>query len=349
MSLTPLQLNKLEDSAAGRAIEAFKKFAGELPLFVDFTQDLLRGTFETIVGSSMEQLEAYAELVSKVAGGLAAYEQRVLGADPAPKVREYINQVILPNFAQSPTSIDASTAPTTSVVYKPDRLSDLKGTFEGVTATFGSTEKVFTEVLNETGANSPSTTFGELKAFSEAKLRREVRGSFDRLETILRLGLQRTVVTAGAIETAVTFHVDSQERDAISSSTRDSSSDTSASSFGLSYSSSGSGGLALGIFNASFSSAFASSYSSSRVSSRYRVNVVNETKSAVTNLGIDLTGRVKIEFRSDFFPLFDPSKVPTPADSGTQGTTRAALPRESGGNELEAPEAEEPAPARRRS
>ena len=34
--------------------------------FVDFTVDLVKGVYEVIVNASMEQLEAYAELVTKV-------------------------------------------------------------------------------------------------------------------------------------------------------------------------------------------------------------------------------------------------------------------------------------------
>ncbi len=74
----------IETSATSQAVETYKAAAeGVLPLFVDFTSSLIDNIFETIVGSSLKQLEAYADLVSKVAGGLAAYDHRVLGARPS--------------------------------------------------------------------------------------------------------------------------------------------------------------------------------------------------------------------------------------------------------------------------
>jgi ABC-type nitrate/sulfonate/bicarbonate transport system substrate-binding protein len=65
--------------------------------FVDFTVDLVKGVYEVIVNASMEQLEAYAELVTKVSKSLEEYQDEVLGPDETEKqekAENYITEVL---------------------------------------------------------------------------------------------------------------------------------------------------------------------------------------------------------------------------------------------------------------
>src|SRR5947199_2466465 len=147
--LTPLQINKLEDSAAGRAIAAVNNAAGILHEFVDFTSDLVRNVFKTMIDSSIEQFEAYADLVAKVSGTVAEYEYKSLGGDTGAAALKYINEVVLPAFgavaSSNPVNPTLNAAPSSTpsnltftpatISFDPNKLADLDGSFANITAT----------------------------------------------------------------------------------------------------------------------------------------------------------------------------------------------------------------------
>ncbi|MGI6452404.1 MAG: hypothetical protein ACOX0E_02815 [Syntrophomonadaceae bacterium] len=82
-------------NAGSRALAAASQL--EKIGFVDFTVDLVKGVYQVIVNASMEQLEAYAELVTKVSKSLQEYEDEVLGPDEKDKqakAENYIKEVL---------------------------------------------------------------------------------------------------------------------------------------------------------------------------------------------------------------------------------------------------------------
>jgi hypothetical protein len=336
-AIDPLKVNKLEDSAAGAAIAAVNNASPILHTFVDFTSDLLREVFKTIVGSTIEQLEAYADLVAKVSGSVADYEFRALGGDTDQAALTYINQIVLPAFAPTATALTAIPIATDPpIAFDPAKLADLDASFAGVSAfvipanaAAGSAtlvEETFDQALVKTPATGgPPTSLAmkaiDLQSFAVAKLKREVQASYDKVVTLLKLGMARIVVTDGHLLTSVSFHVDSTDTAELNSqqSQTDFSTQSSnwaaskATSGGISGGANGSGKLVSWIVAGSFGGNHSSSSSGSATQTTTKVNVLNEKKTASTNLGVDIAGSVRIAFRSDFFPAFDPASVPAPA------------------------------------
>src|SRR5215213_3879050 len=93
-----------EASAAGQAIAAVTDGAQAiLPMFVDFTSGLINNVLESVTSSTLEQLEGYAELVSKVSGTLADFQKRTLGGTLDESALRYVNDVVIDVFGSDKT------------------------------------------------------------------------------------------------------------------------------------------------------------------------------------------------------------------------------------------------------
>ncbi len=331
-ALDPLKINKLESSATGRALKAIDEFGSVSTTFVDFTTGLVRDIFRTLVDSSIEQLEAYAELVAKVSGSLADYEQRVVGTDAEFQARglDYLKSVIVPSFSSSPTGTVTMTGTFPSGTYSPTtigldatKLANFKAAFAGVNADLGHgptaidgasdpTAATPTPVITESGGTYSINTL-DLHKFCIAKLKKEVKASYDRLVMILKMGMQKLVVTDGEIKTSLTFHVDASDSDSITSSQVEQDYSQKSTSWGVNGGFGGSrslsGKLAGNVISRSLGGSISGGVSSNSFKSRLKVNVMNEKKTAVTNTSVDITGGVTIHFKSDYFPSVDPAAV----------------------------------------
>lgn len=299
----PITINKLQDSAAGRAIDAVKAASGTLDQFSDFTTSLVRDVFKTVITASIDQLEAYADLVSKVSLSLADYEAKLIGsgAELDKRARSYADQVVLPVYGKPDGSGNApkitdsagaliTTPPTVELALA--KIDDFKLVFDGITVAVGSpaVEKTIADVLTD-ATTAPKITNQNLSDFCKAKLKRDVKKSYDQLVTILKLGMQKIVVTEGEIRTSITFHVDSSDSDSKTSSDSTTDYEQRSRSFGA--------GLRVGGTFGKITGSLAMGYGSSRFNSKLKVNVVNEAKTAVTNTSTDITGSVLIRFKSD--------------------------------------------------
>ncbi len=303
----PITINKLQDSAAGRAIEAVKAASGTLDQFSEFTTSLVRDIFKTVITASIDQLEAYADLVSKVSLSLADYEAKIIGAgaDLDKRARSYADGVVLPVYGKldgsgnPPKITDASGALITvpdNVQLDITKLDDFKLVFDGITVTILAVQKTIADVLIDP-TTAPKIKNQDLSDFCKARLKRDVKKSYDQLVTILKLGMQKIVVTEGEIRTSITFHVDSTDSDSKTSSDSTTDYEQRSRSFGA--------GLRIGGTFGKITGSLAMGYGSSRFNSKLKVNVVNESKTAVTNTSTDITGSVLLRFKSDYFPSFD--------------------------------------------
>lgn len=312
MPIDPLHLNQLESSATGRAIDAVIKGQVVLDTFVDFTTDLVRNVVQTVVQSSMDQLQAYAELVANVSGTLADYEQRMFPDVDGESVK-YINGYIKPNFGDVVNwTADVTQTGTTAVALDPTKIADFKQVFSGLVVNFKqngasavadhSIGDIITEVAATTTAPATATIIpADLFEFARAKIKRDIKASYDKLVMVLKIGMQKIVITDGKIYTKLTFHVGGADTDALQSSSTQVDYSARSSGWGV--------GLSGSIMRKAFGLGFNGGYSSSRSNSTLKVNVVNEQKSAVTTLDVDITGGVELRFRSDYFPSFDPTTV----------------------------------------
>jgi hypothetical protein len=302
----PLELNKLEESATGRAIDAVLKGQAVLDNFVDFTSGLVRNVFGTLVDSTMEQLEAYAELVASVSGSLQQYEQRTfpnLEGDTGDVIK-YIANYVRPTFADASwttfSRAGAVYAPTT-IKIDAAKLADFKAHYAGVVATVQVTgdSSAVEHTISDANVIEAANTMpaARLYAFTLAKFRKELKASYDKLLILLKLGMQKLVITEGRIMTKMTFHVTASESDAQQSSSATTDYTVQTSHIG--------GNLSGSVLKRAIG--FQLGGSRTKQSTAIKVNVVNEQKTAVTTLDTDIMGAVELKFRSDYFPSFDPA------------------------------------------
>ena len=255
--------------------------------FVDFTVDLVKGVYEVIVEASMEQLEAYAELVTKVSKSLQEYQDEVLGSDETEKQEKaasYIKEVL--GFKEEDT-----------YTLTDDQATALRGHLAGITVQEDGQNKGIDDYITVSGASKQIAHENLVKIVLE-KLKKSTEHSYDLLKTILKIGMQKVVVTNGEIRTKLTFHIDASDDYSKTSNQYNNNS----SGWGVGGRLSGSGtGLVGKIFGASLGIGLSGGYSSRKLS----VNVVNEKSTSATNVNVDILGEVKINFRTESFPSIE--------------------------------------------
>ena len=263
--------------------------------FVEFTVDLVKGVYETVITASMNQLNNYAELVSKVSKDLAVYQKELIGADGSPERQTSVDSFIKSNLKLDPSS-------TNDYTLNEEEANVLKVNLSGATLDDNSTTPPTSKTINDlltasSGTGSYSLKVVDLKSIVEIKLKGTVKQSQDLLKTVLKIGMQKVVITSGEILTKLTFHVDAEES---LYKTKEISSQKS-SGWGIG------GGLTANvggigkIIGASVGASLSGGYSNRKLN----VSVVNEKSSSATNLQIDILGQVRIQFRTETFPSVD--------------------------------------------
>ncbi len=245
--------------------------------FVEFTVELVRGVYEVIVKASMDQLKAYADFVASVAKTLEEYRSEAVGKDDTErkeKADSYIKEVL-------GLSID-----TDPIALNDDQKNALIEHFSGmkIQITEGSEEVAIENVISET----KTIDLAKLEAFVLEKLKKNAEDSYNLMVTILKIGMQKVVVTNGQIRTKLTFHVDAS--DTYSKTSMDYK--TRSSRWGVR------GGIASSILSSFIGGGISGGYGGSKLN----VSVVNEKSTAATNITVDIIGEVNIYFRTDTFP-----------------------------------------------
>lgn len=307
------------------AVDTLKKVGDQGVLekigFVEFTVDLVKGVYRTIVEASMEQLSAYADFVSKVAKTLAEYQQEILGADNSDEQNgnayDYIKNVL----GFSDTDIGTPLLDTNKLILTDAQVTSLQQHFLGVTAKIAvvpvtptadpadptphdnikdySIDHFILFITGSTGQKQIRLSY--LKAFVISKLKKGVKESYDLIKTILKIGMQKVVVTNGEIHTKLTFHVDASDTYAKTASEYNQK----ASNWGVRGGLSASKGFAGTIGGATVSKLIGGSISGGYSSSKLSVSVVNEKSTAATNITVDILGEVRIMFRTETFPSIE--------------------------------------------
>lgn len=291
----------MPESGIDKGLEAITKL--ESIGFVEFTTNLVRDVYRVIVEASMEQLNAYADFVAKIAKPLTEYQIEVLGdsTEQDKKASDYIKNVLGFSFGSS----------TTDIPLTDEQETSLQQHFLGVTVPDDNDANksidISTVITEESGAKK--ITLDNLKKFVIAKLKKGVKDSYDLIKTILKIGMQKVVVTNGEIRTKLTFHVDATDTYTKTASEYDQK----ASNWGISGFISGRLGKAKSelagresrIASAMTGNFIGGGISGGYGSSKLKVKVVNETSTAATNINIDILGEVKIIFRTDTFPSIE--------------------------------------------
>ncbi len=306
MPLTPLDIATYEESAVGMATRAMAENEGVFINFVDFTTDLLSNVVQTLTQSTLDQLEAYADLVQAISGSVDAYEQRMypdLTSDSGEAMR-YINDAIGGTYALNPWTPITKTGATFSsstVTIAEDKVSDFIAHFAGVTANVTVNGVTGKHAMGDTGVLTPSNTnqnisITNLYEFVLAKFRREIGSGYDRLVTILQMGMQQLVVEGGSVETAVSVRVTGQDTNAAQLKEQSSLDKTISGSLG--------GKVAGKILKKVASGNLGGKLSGKRSSTS--ISVRTEQKSASTTVEATMSGRVHFKFATKTLPSVGP-------------------------------------------
>jgi hypothetical protein len=131
-------------------------------------------------------------------------------------------------------------------------------------------------------AATTTVTLSQLREFALQIVKKNAGDAYDLLVTLLKLGMQKIVVTNGHILTKLTFHVDAQ-------------SSQSSSVTNVNFQE----GVGVGWFGGIFQTISAGGVGALTT---VNVNVVNERSASAANLSVDIIGEVLIEFKTDSFP-----------------------------------------------
>ena len=298
----------MAETAAERALRLSSEQAPFMN-FVTFTSTLVSEIFRTLVDTSREQLEAYVGMVEAISGGPTQFIANNIG-DLDVAALKYLNEVVRPTYTSDddPYTMTGSGA---SAVFTPpdatlltDQVQALTDSFAGVLADHDNDATTPVQALTITGTTVP---LARLHAFARIMLEKAGRRSFDELQALLRMGLARVVPNKGFIETSLTFSIDTKETSESSSKTTTTNTNSQSGSFSLASEKSSSSGVLKKIFGDAVSSKLNIGANASASNTNVRVNVINEKSTAATNLDIDITGRVRIDFLTDYFPLLPPA------------------------------------------
>lgn len=294
------QINPFNSSAAGRAVTSATTALTQIP-FVSFTTTLIKEVLQTVTDITLEQLEAYSELVSHVSGTLSQYQDRLLGTNLELQTRadDYIVNVL---------SLTIGTG--ASINISSSQYNMLSSQFSNIYVIENNLNKTFAD---KCPPNSTEIDIDVLRSFVIEKLKGDAELSYNKLIAILKLGMNRVVIDKGEIHTKLTFHVDSNDTDSIDTTDTTGDSTTKSTNWGVrggfNFNNSLSGGsskkFANGIIGRSFGGSIAGGISSNNSSFKTKVTVINEKSSAATNINIDIVGSVTINFKCDYFPALN--------------------------------------------
>ncbi|HEY6139695.1 MAG TPA: hypothetical protein VI670_18175 [Thermoanaerobaculia bacterium] len=306
-------------TAAQQAMNLLEQ-QGQAPLmdFVDFTSTLVRDVFRTLVDTSREQIDAYVGMVEALSGGPTQFIANNIGDLDAAALK-YLNEVVRPTFTTDPDDYTRTVAGATetftptNVTLIPTQVGALTDSFNGVRVDIDADQQPdeITKAIVTTGT-SPTVALANLHKFTKAMLERAGRRSFDELQALLRMGLARIVPNKGFIETALTFSIDTRDTSENSSTTTTTSSNAQSANFSFGKENTSQSGVLAKIFGNAVTSKLSISANAAASRSSVQVKVVNEKSTAATNLDIDITGRVHIDFITDFFPLMPAATPATP-------------------------------------
>ncbi|MFL6331779.1 MAG: hypothetical protein ACJ754_00385 [Pyrinomonadaceae bacterium] len=233
--------------------------------FPTFVADLIKGTFQAIVNASIQQMEAYGNLLANVAKTVDQFMADNITDNQARDnlVARYPNHF---RIEADDKSARVRVLDGADDKAKPDFKTDL-GVAEDVSLDDDSAEEKLVPAARR----------------SLAQQRHQL------LSTMMLMGINRIVVTSGRIRATMGFHIDARDHgDVATASQFDTAHEVKTSgSFG--------GGLAgfLGGPSGSIETRHSIAY----------VTSTKKNSSDEINVNADLTGEVDLKFKSDYFPM----------------------------------------------
>ena len=180
--------------------------------FVQFTAGLITGTFDAIIGATIKQMEAFADLVSDLAKTLAQFQaENVSDAEINAHLAERYpdglgGTVVRANFTFQDTAADPNTGAPAKT--KTEKLQEVVDALKTATANL----KTPATPLNLTViAGADKFTASQITLIRAAIGALLATSMMDHLQAIAREGMARIVVTDGEILTRLTFNVTTTE------------------------------------------------------------------------------------------------------------------------------------------
>ena len=270
--------------------------------FVEFTAGLINGTFDAIVGATVKQMEAYAQLVADLSKSIQQFQaENVSDADISEHLANRYpdgegGTSVRPNYIFKDTLENTETG--ASAIYGKDRLQDV------VRALIYET-KGLRQDLRLTRTNLGIAVDATDTQFSQEQIT-SIRTSIasllatnmiDRLREMARDGMARIVITDGEIMTKLTFNITTtelQEKKKQNYNKNTNRTEIGGNGKGLWWSAKG-----------------------STDNTNINIKSMNETSFDSTTMSTEMIGQVKIRFKTESFPPYVPSTYP---DDTTQTT-----------------------------
>lgn len=274
-----------KDFQAGAVKQGVQQF-GELVKKVDFPQfvsGLIKGVFQAIVESSIEQMRAYGELLANVAKTVDQFAQDNITENNA---RDWLTQRFPDKLGIDTTGMSSGftegevppTATPKLTVTAEDNASALKAISE--------------EMQLASPISDLSNEEDEHRLVLAARLQM-ARSRQQLLASMVMLGINRIVVTDGLINAKVVF--DMRASDEARRVARASMYDRQQEHFGLKTQASYGGWFSP--VKASMSSEYSTDHVATVQSS------VDETSESKAEVKAKLSGEVRVNFKSDYFPM----------------------------------------------
>jgi len=250
--------------------------------FPEFTAKLITDTFNAITQSYIEQMAQYINLVQAVSQSLQEYINNTADDVSADEIGVFLvalgglNDAAL-NFLLGDSSTAGSlTAAEAAAINAAVALPPPAGT-------------------SPTPAAQGTLTSSRSQTIAQAVARRIAANKYDLLQTMVRQGVLRLIVDTGTIETRLTFTTYGQAVSSSSKTNRSRHEDSLANAFGAG---GGFGGLVgTSVVGAGAGGGF------TRSASNIKVSTTQESHRDVTGSRVQIFGRVKLNFKTDFLPL----------------------------------------------
>jgi len=205
------------------AIDTAARF-GDIP-FVDFTKDLVKGVFDSLVEAHLLQMEEYADFVNSLTQDLSAYINNTADGVDFDQISDFVLNFELPQVDSAAlTTIlgqlkaPASAPVTTSGTTPADETKWWGGLINALApAVTGLVDKIDdpSETLqNQALVEFNDTVLDATKVAAEVLSYKQIHNAiatlitsnkYGILQTMARQGAMRLVVTEGEIETKITF------------------------------------------------------------------------------------------------------------------------------------------------
>ena len=253
--------------------------------FPEFTAKLITDTFNAITQSYIEQMAQYLNVVQVVSQTLQDYINNTVDDISADEIGVFlvtlggVNDAALNFLLGDSTTAGSLSATEVAAINTAVALPPAAG---------ASSAPATTGALNSTRS----------QAIAQAIARRIAVNKYDLLQTMVRQGVLRLVVDNGTIETRLTFTTYGQAVSSSSKTNRARHEDSRANAFGA-------GGGFGALVGTSVVGAGAGGGSISSASN-IKVSTSKESHRDVSGSRVQIFGRVKLNFKTDFLPLAAP-------------------------------------------